>query len=700
MYKHPQFLKAFWVAINLTLSGFMIAQPVNDNCLSATHIASALDYCSDNGEFTIVGATESSHAPTITCFPSSTTDVWFTFFAATPAVAIQVNGADAGNGGTLNQPSLALMEGSCAGGFTILGCGSDAVSNQNVELVIDNLIIGQLYYIQVDARNGSTGTFQICINSFIPTNEPSADCPTAGILCDKSSFIIEELIGDGLLKNEAAGSCLEVIPGDSESSSVWYTWTCDIPGSLTFTLTPTSANITEDLDFALYELPNGINDCSGKILVRCMASGENVGEPFSEWQRCTGPTGLRDGDSDITEVAGCQAGDNNFLAPLMMEVGKSYALLVNNFTQSGRGFEISWGGTGTFLGPEVDFEIDAVQAFECDKSIVFSNLSNSATDSIVSYEWNFGAGGAPVMSMGAGPHNVIYGSFGDKRAALTVVTSRGCMVTKIIDLYVEPCCADTSTLDVGANTIDLLCPGVPTGVIDAFGISGAPVYLFSLNGSNFQPSSLYPGLGPGEYMLSIIDEKGCMNVTDIIINDAPPYIVDAGDTLFTDLGFPVQINAIVTPDIVSKIVWTPLAGLEFSGDSLSPLATAPGSTLYTIEVTNPAGCVATDDVLILVNILRPVYIPNVFSPNGDGINELFYISANQAVAEIETFSVFNRWGAIVWEESNIPFGQNGVGWDGRFKGQYAEIGVYAYHARIRFIDGFIADYSGSVTVLR
>jgi gliding motility-associated-like protein len=253
---------------------------------------------------------------------------------------------------------------------------------------------------------------------------------------------------------------------------------------------------------------------------------------------------------------------------------------------------------------------------------------------------------------------------------------------------------------VDANTVDLLCPGVPTGVIDAFGISGAPIYQFSLDGSDFQPSSVYSGLGPGTYLLSIIDEKGCMNMTDIEILDAPPFVVDAGDTLYTDLGFPVQINAVVTPNIATKIVWTPLAGLEFISDSLNPLATAPGTTLYNIEVTNAAGCTDNDDVLVLVNIVRPVFIPNVFSPNGDGINDVFYISANPAVQEIEKLTVFNRWGAMVYEGKNVGYGLNAGGWDGRFRGQLAEIGVYAYHAQIRFIDGFTGHYSGSVTVLR
>ena len=689
-----------FIAVLMLLMPFLaLAQPVNDDCVSATHIASAINYCSGKGEFTIQGATESTQAP-VACFPSSTTDVWFTFFAETPAARIQVNGADGAGSGSLQQPSMGLLQGSCATGFTEIACGSDAVSNQNVELVVDDLVIGGLYYLRIDARNGNVGSFQVCIKSFIPTNEPSADCPTAGILCDKSSFTVEQLLGDGNISNEARGSCLEVIPGDSENSSVWYQWTCDVSGTLTFTLTPTSDNQTEDLDFAVYELPNGINDCSNKILLRCMASGENVGQPFEQWQQCTGPTGLRDGEVDTFELAGCQIGNNNFLKPLDMVSGKTYALIVNNFSQSGRGFDLEWGGTGTFLGPTADFDVEAVQAFECDKTITFTNLSSSPTDSIVSYTWNFGSGATPVTTTGSGPHNVVYESFGDKRAALTVETSRGCLITEIVDLYVEPCCADTSTLDVSAVTVDLLCPGVPTGVIVGTGISGDPIYQFSLDGVNFQPSSVFPRLGPGAYTLSIIDEKGCTAEIDVTVNDAPPFTVNAGDTLYVDLGYPVQLNAVANPPVTSSINWNPSGSLIFESDSLSPVAIAPGTTNYQITVTNPAGCEAQDNVLVIVNIVRPIYIPNVFSPNADGVNDFFFATAGPAANFIESMRIFNRWGALVYEANGIPFGVQEAGWDGKLGGQFVEPGVFAYHLRVQFIDGFVADYSGSVTVVR
>src|SRR5690606_35994474 len=124
---------------------------------------------------------------------------------------------------------------------------------------------------------------------------------------------------------------------NQELSSAWYKWICDVPGTLTFTLTPNNFEPgfeSDDIDFVVYELPGGIDDCNGKIVARCMAAGANVNEPFQNWRRCNGPTGLRDGETDLVEPAGCQfANQNNFAAPLIMEAGKAYALMINNFSQ-------------------------------------------------------------------------------------------------------------------------------------------------------------------------------------------------------------------------------------------------------------------------------------------------------------------------------------------------------------------------------
>lgn len=677
---------------------FAIAQPLNNTCQSAIHLPVVESFCSAPGQFTNVDATGSGQLNT-TCLLSFVNDVWFTVIPTAPAMLLQVSGA-INNLGTLQGPGLFLFEGAC-GNLNSVGCNTVSAGVQVVELTATNLVIGQVYYIAV--IGAVPGTFQICIDFFIPPPQPQGDCDKAVVLCDKSPFFIENIIGIGdPLFNEVNGTCIQ-----EEFASVWYKWTCDVPGTLTFTLTPNNyvpGFESDDLDFIVYELPGGLNDCVGKRVLRCMAAGANttggVVNPLPNWARCNGPTGLRDGETDTTEPPGCPTTNNNFLAPLVMEAGKSYALIVNNFSQSGLGFSIDWGGTGTFLGPEPDFDVDAVDAFECDKTIIFTNQSSSATDSIVEYVWNFGAGATPVFMNGSGPHNVIYESFGNKRAALSVRTSRGCIVTRIIDLYVEPCCADTSTLDIGAAAIDLLCPGVPTGVITGTGINGAPPYQFSLNDTFYQPSTVFPGLDAGMFTLYVQDSKGCRDSINVVIQDALPFTVEAGDTLFTNLGIPVDLNAIPSPPNVVSVEWTPPNGIVITGNPLQPVAYAPGTTTYTVTVTNAAGCVAIDSVVVVVNIVRPVFIPNVFSPNRDGINDYFFVQGSPAASDIEVLRIFDRWGALIYEAQNIPLNDPQLGWDGTFKGQPVGPGVFAFYTTVRFIDGESLTYSGSITVVR
>ncbi|MDX1409961.1 MAG: hypothetical protein R3330_17550, partial [Saprospiraceae bacterium] len=377
-----------------------------------------------------------------------------------PAIVIEVNGA-VNNLGTMQGPGIFLFTGTC-NNLQFVGCNTVAAGASTVELTVSDLVLGQVHYIAV--VGAQPGTFQLCFNQFTPPPVPEQDCDEAVVLCDKSPFFVERLTGIGdPLFNEVAGTCIR-----EEIASVWYKWTCENPGSLTFTLTPNNwveGYESDDLDFVLFELTGGLDDCDpgSRSVIRCMASGAQTQNgqvlPLSEWFECNGPTGLREGESDFVEDAGCLGNSNNFVAPVNLEAGKSYALVINNFSESGQGFSIEFGGTATFLGPQPDFEVEAVQAFECDKTIIYTNESFSDSDPIVNWEWSFGAGATPQVMSGPGPHDVVYESFGDKVAALTVESSRGCLVTKIVDLFVEPCCADTTTLAAMGITTDELCPG-------------------------------------------------------------------------------------------------------------------------------------------------------------------------------------------------------------------------------------------------
>jgi gliding motility-associated-like protein len=573
----------------------------------------------------------------------------------------------------------------------------------NDELVQDGLIIGQLYYVMIESAIGSEGTFTLCIDEFIAPRAPEADCGNSVVLCDKSPFTIQNLNTAGSNTSEVDGSCIQ-----QEFASSWYTWTCDQSGTLTLELIPNDNGInaiTDDLDFAIYELPNGIEDCRDKFLVRCMASGANtLGNgaiaPLSEWAACNGPTGLREGESDINEDPGCLAGSNNYIAPLDMVSGRSYALVINNFSRSGLGFHIEFGGTGTFLGPQPDFDLTAVQAFECDKTIIFNNLSFSETDSIISYEWNFGVGSNNPFATGPGPHDIIYESFGDKIAALTVESERGCRVTKVLEFPVDACCADTSNLAVNADIRNVICHGDATGQITSSGRNGAPQYSYSLDGQNFQPNPRFSRLIAGDYQIFIQDIKGCINATNVTIVEPPPLIVTAtGDTTI-DLGLSTPISASHSPPETDvTYTWFPPDGLSCN-DCPDPTSEAPITTSYIVTIEDEAGCISTDTVTVRVNANYQIYTPNIFSPNEDGNNDFFPVFGNIAADAIEEMIIFDRWGNKVYESQSMILNDRTSGWDGRFGDKLVNPGVFTWIAKVRFIDQEVVTFTGDITVLR
>ncbi len=698
-------LTVFFIILTFT-SYLASGQVLNDECRFAISLPSADNYCSNDAQFTNKGATADPIFPNGCVSLQWANGVWFSFVPREPAVLIRVFGS--GQGGSLKNPKIILFE-KCN---QFLQCSPGKEVGVD-ELVVSDLSIGQTYFIMVESSLGGEGTFKLCLDDFIPTPSPESDCKDAVILCDKSPFNVASLTSIGDDRNEIeANNCIA-----EEFASSWYKWTCDEPGTLAFTLTPNNyrgANfISDDLDFAVYELPNGVDNCNGKVLLRCMASGANgtsgSTDPLSTWIKCNGPTGLMIGDPDITEAPGCQPGNNNFASALNMETGKSYVLIINNFSRSGLGFGIEFGGTGTFLGPKPDFEINANKAFECDKSIMFTNTSTSETDPIIKYSWNFGDRSLPNRAAGFGPYDVLYESFGNKIAALTVESSRGCTVTKIIDFFVEPCCKDTSTLALKAEVIDLRCFDIPEGQILASGERGAPDYMYSLNGGPFQPNPLFGNLDIGTYTLSVQDIKGCTQIINRIINEPPPIVVDAGIDQEIELGETIFLNgSYVSFNGVDTLIWTPASDFEING--LKSLEVFPKTTTtYTFTVTDENGCTEEDMVTIRVNKNYDLHAPNIFRPNTDPFNNFFNVWGNRGVKYVELLEVYDRWGNLVYQGKDIRIpNANGAliindqqnGWDGTFNGKPMNPGIFAWRALVRFIDDFTMNYAGDLTLVR
>lgn len=520
--------KIFSLIFPLLYVAFLQAQaPANDNCEGATFIPNVTNYCSANGAFTTVGATPSGYGPA-TCFNSAKNDVWFSFIATNINITIAVTGTSPDKAGTMVAPAVALYDGECGVGNTIGELDCDFASPTNTANFIKGGIeIGKKYLIRVQPSSaGKDGTFRLCIKNFTPPKEPSGDCSSASVLCDKTSFSVAYTNGVGKVTNEitkANAPCFDNGSGgnDLESSSTWFKWTCEKAGTLTFDLTP--LGVTDDLDFALFQLPQNLDDCANKKLLRCMASGN----PKSSYPSpCHGNTGLNTTATDISEDAGCAGNKDNYLKALDMEVGAHYILVVNNYSDSGDGFDVSFGGTSTFLGPTAKFKTTTTKKVCFGENLTYEDQSFYSNGAIKSWSWNFGQGATPKTLKDATKpplHSVAYNTVGTKYVALTLESDKGCLITAIDSFTVDSCCSTINKIETAPTIKNLACPDLLEGEIKLNPTTKIPTtYTWDLG----QTTPTISNLGAGQYKVTVSNAATCDFVYTFDVKSPLPIITD------------------------------------------------------------------------------------------------------------------------------------------------------------------------------
>ncbi|MBK7407361.1 MAG: gliding motility-associated C-terminal domain-containing protein [Saprospirales bacterium] len=253
-------------------------------------------------------------------------------------------------------------------------------------------------------------------------------------------------------------------------------------------------------------------------------------------------------------------------------------------------------------------------------------------------------------------------------------------------------------------SVQPLCFG-DNGQIEILGVTGGtPPYLYSVNGGfTFQSSPLFTNLAPDLYTVLIQDALGCETDPEEQPIIAPePVVVDAEATIELLQGDTYQLEAQVNlaESEIQLITWTPPLGLSCT-DCLDPLVTALQTLLYHVEIVSQDGCTAAAAVQVFVDERPLIYVPNVFSPNGDGENDVFYIFArDKNVKEIRSFLVFNRWGESVFEYYHFQPNNPAFGWDGNHRGQPVNPAVFAWFAEVEFIDGRVELFKGDVSLVR
>ncbi len=271
-------------------------------------------------------------------------------------------------------------------------------------------------------------------------------------------------------------------------------------------------------------------------------------------------------------------------------------------------------------------------------------------------------------------------------------------------------CADEATvtlaepppLEMIFTVADIDCFGQSEGFVNAEVTGGDEPYEYSINGGPFQPDNNFFGLDAGAYQITAQDANGCSTSETILINAPLPVVVELGDNIEIDIGDGTTLHAIVSVPTSSldSIIWTGLDSTECP-TCLTQIVAPFITTTYSISVVSDNGCNDSDELTIFVDRKKNVFVPNAFSPNGDGLNEVFMIFAKEdIVANIRSFLVFDRWGESVFEYYNFLPNDPAFGWDGKYRDEPMNPQVLVWFAEIEFIDGEVRLLEGDVTIVR
>ncbi|MFK7776033.1 MAG: gliding motility-associated C-terminal domain-containing protein [Saprospiraceae bacterium] len=315
-----------------------------------------------------------------------------------------------------------------------------------------------------------------------------------------------------------------------------------------------------------------------------------------------------------------------------------------------------------------------------DGSIEVTNINGGVSPFV--YEWSNNQTGASIANLTAGTYTV------------TITDNEGCSEVQSINI--------TAPLPLTADLIsnDISCFGETDGSLSIENVvGGTPPYIYAINNSSFGNNNIFTNLESGTYSIIIQDANGCEIEWSSTILEATEFQVSAGLDTVIELGQSIQLQAITNIFSIDSIYWNPSSWMDCN-NCLNPILTPLNSQTYEVIVVNNDGCSAADQIMVLVEVNRDVYIPNVFTPNGDGNNDVFMVYGGENIVAINTLKIFDRWGALIFENNNFSPNDYTTGWDGSFKGELMNSAVFIYFAAVEFKDGTTEIFKGDITIKR
>lgn len=334
----------------------------------------------------------------------------------------------------------------------------------------------------------------------------------------------------------------------------------------------------------------------------------------------------------------------------------------------------------TFILPEPDsititYAVSSPICSEHDFADLFFNISGGIPPFMVS--WSDGQTGDFLIDIGFGEYEY------------TITDSNECQRSGTITF------ANNEIGQTNIQPVPASCEGKADGSIF---LNLPPGTIVKFDGELVN-DSIINGLAPGTYELHLLSTGNCESKMPVVITALSSFEVEVPDSLFGYLGNVFEIFPIVIPDGSYEFEWIPSEWVD-QPNQQDILAQPMTSGFLKLIVQNSAGCVVSEEIFISLDSRIRVFVPDAFSPNGDGINDIFRPYTGDEVAEILNFDVFDRWGNHLYTLPESISAKADIGWDGKRSDQLMDPGVFVYNLKIRLINGDVYSYSGDFVLMR
>lgn len=316
------------------------------------------------------------------------------------------------------------------------------------------------------------------------------------------------------------------------------------------------------------------------------------------------------------------------------------------------------------------------------------NAKGSGGTGNLEYQWlgpaNFQSNQAVITNLPAGSY------------ALIIRDANGCIHQSDFEV-VEP-----DLLEGELEVLPVSCLGKRDGQITVFPEGGTEPYQFLVNGKSFGTRQQVSNLNPGVYDIEIRDTRGCsFHSNGQVVRDGSIIELDlGGDTVIT---FGTELPLIPVIESENPIVTYTWKSADLSSlscqDCPEPLARPNGQTFYQLIIKDSRGCVAVDGLTVFVKKSNEVFVPTGFTPNDDFSNDRLTVHGRKG-SKVKVFQLFDRWGELLFESKDFEVNDENAGWDGSFRGQKMNPGVYVWYLEIEFEDGTATAYKGNTTLIR